>query len=225
MPLVPLIRHFLYMWEEERVFLSLLFPIPTKPKNQRHQRHQSLKPAPAIAFRCAAETFSAARSGIQRHGQRHKAPPPPVIPNARTQMTDDEFSLPPPKRASHHRPAPIALPSDPRLASAAVLAFVNGDDDIDRAGAIEAMTTRAASLALADSDEALESLAEHLPVLNALFLRFSAEAIASRVPDHKTKLMKIALSSQQAYARTQALIAGLRAQREGRASVIVEAER
>ena len=105
-----------------------------------------------------------------------------------------------------------------------MLAYINGEDSIDRAGAIEAMTARAASLAVADSDQALESLAEHLPVLHALFLRFSAEAIATKVPDHRAKLVKIALGAQASYARTQALIAGLRAQREGRATVTVEAD-
>jgi hypothetical protein len=125
-------------------------------------------------------------------------------------------------RFSVHRPAPINLPSDPKLATAAVLAYINGDDGIDRAAAIEAMTARATLLAVADSDDALESLAEHLPVLNALFLRFSAEAIAAKAPDHRAKLVKIALSSQTAYARTQALIAGLRLQRQGKAKVVVE---
>ena len=125
-------------------------------------------------------------------------------------------------RFSQHRPAPIDLPSDPRLASAAVLAYINGDDGIERAAAIEAMTVRAASLAVADSDEALESLAEHLPVLNALFLRFSAEAIATKLPDNRTKLMKIALSAQTSYTRCQALLAGLRAQRQGRGRVTLD---
>ncbi|OYY62014.1 MAG: hypothetical protein B7Y51_09210 [Burkholderiales bacterium 28-67-8] len=103
------------------------------------------------------------------------------------------------------------------------MAYINGEDSIERASAIEAMTARASALAGADSDEALESLAEHLPVLNALFLRFSAEAIAAKQADHKAKLVKIALGAQNSYARTLALIAGLRAQREGRANVVVEA--
>lgn len=135
-------------------------------------------------------------------------------------MNDDEYQeARQVARFSQHRPAPIDLPSDPRLASAAVLAYINGEDGIERAAAIEAMTARAASLAIADSDEALKSLAEHLPVLNALFLRFSAEAIATKLPDNRAKLIKIALSAQNSYARTQALIAGLRAQRQGRARV------
>ena len=125
-------------------------------------------------------------------------------------------------RFSQHRPAPIELPSDPRLAAAAVLAYINGDDGIDRAAAIEAMTAKATLLADGDSDAALEGLAEHLPVLNALFLRFSAEAVAAKAPDHRAKLVKIALGAQNAYARTQALIAGLRLQRQGKARVVVE---
>ena len=137
---------------------------------------------------------------------------------------DGDSEARPIARYSQHRPPPIELPDDRRLASAAVLAFINGDDVIDRAAAIEAMTERAVVLAVGDSDEALESLADHLPVLNALFLRFSAEAVAAKLPDHRAKLVKIALASQSAYARTQALIAGLRAQREGRVRVVVEGE-
>lgn len=118
----------------------------------------------------------------------------------------------------------MELPSDPRSAATAVLAFINGEEGIQRAAAIEAMTARATLLADANSDGALEGLAEHLPVLNALFLRFSAEAISAKLPDHKAKFVKIALSAQSAYGRTQALIAGLRAQREGRATVVVDSD-
>lgn len=140
-------------------------------------------------------------------------------------MNDDEVQgMRQVARLSQHRPAPVQLPADPRLASAAVLAYINGADGIDRAAAIEVMTARATSLAVADSDEALENLADHLPVLNALFLRFSAEAIATKLPDNRAKLMKIALSAQNAYARTQVLLAGLRAQKEGRARVVGEVD-
>ena len=140
-----------------------------------------------------------------------------------TKMNDDYETRAalPVARFSQHRPAPIELSTDSRLASATVLAYINGDDAIERAGAIEAVTARAASLAIADSDEALESLAEHLPVLNALFLRFSAEAIATKTPENRAKLLKIALGAQNSYGRTLALIAGLRAQRQGRARVIL----
>ena len=58
-------------------------------------------------------------------------------------------------RFSQHRPAAIQLPDDPRLATAAVLAYVNGSDTIERGAAIEALTARAALLADPDPGEAI----------------------------------------------------------------------
>ena len=66
-------------------------------------------------------------------------------------MTDIEMQdfLPAP-RVSPHRPAPIQLPDDPRLATALVLAYVNGADSIDWAPALEALTLRAEALSDVD---------------------------------------------------------------------------
>lgn len=122
-------------------------------------------------------------------------------------------------RFSAHRPAAIRLPDDPRLATAAVLAYINGGDRMDRAAAFEALTLRAAALASADPDEAIKALAGQLPVLNALFLVFSAESIATKNPDARARFVKLALSAQGSYCRTQALVVGLRAQSTGRARV------
>ena len=135
-------------------------------------------------------------------------------------MTDhDEYRAHPMTRLSQHRPAALKLPDDPRMATAAVLAYVNGDDQMDRAAAIETLTLRANALADADPDEAITALAEQLPILNALFLVFSAESVATKNPDARAKFVKLALSSQNAYARTQALVIGLRLQGKGNACV------
>lgn len=123
-----------------------------------------------------------------------------------------------------HRPAAMQLPDDPRLATAAVLAFINDADGIERASAIEALTARAARLADADPGEAIAALAEQLPVLNALFLVFSAESAAAKNPDARGKFVKLALNAQNAYARTQALVIGLRGQSDGRAKLTVTDE-
>ena len=122
-------------------------------------------------------------------------------------------------RISHHRPAAIQLPDDPRLATASVLAYLCGNDQLDRAAALEALTLRAATLSAIDPQQAIEALAEQLPVLNALFLLFSAESAATKNPDARAKFVKLALAAQNSYARTQALVIGLRAQSEGKAQV------
>ena len=135
-------------------------------------------------------------------------------------MSDDEIQeLRQIARFSAHRPAAICLPADPRLATAAVLAYINGDDQMDRAGAIEAFTARVALLSNADPRQAITALADQLPVLNAMFLVFTAESVATKNADARAKYVKLALTSQSAYARTQALVIGLRLQSKGNARV------
>ena len=136
-------------------------------------------------------------------------------------MNDDYETqyTPPAARFSAHRPSAIQLPDDPRLATAAVLAYINGDDQMDRAAALEALTARTAALSHTDPDKAITALGEQLPILNALFLVFSAESMATKNFEARAKFVKLALSSQNAYARTQALVIGLRLQSKGNARV------
>lgn len=122
-------------------------------------------------------------------------------------------------RFSQHRPRPIQLPDDPKLATATVLGYVLGQDGIDRAAAIEALKVRATALTGEDPDEAIQVLAGQLQVLNALFLVFSTEAMSTAVVDARAKYVKMALNAQNAYARTQALVIGLRLQNKGKARV------
>lgn len=133
--------------------------------------------------------------------------------------TDETSESRPITRFSQHRPNPIQLPDDPKLATAAVLGFVLGQDGIDRAAAIEALTARAATLSNAEPDEAIEALAEQLQILNAMFLVFTAEAVAAKSFEARAKYVKIALGAQSAYSRTQALVIGLRLQAKGKAQV------
>ena len=134
-------------------------------------------------------------------------------------MTDNDYRSANAARTSQHRPAAIQLPSDARLATAYVLAYVNGRDTMDRAAAMEALTARAALLADAEPDQAIAALAEQLPVLNAMFLVFTAESVAAKNAEARAKYVKLALNSQSAYARTQALVVGLRLQSKGKACV------
>lgn len=57
---------------------------------------------------------------------------------------------------------------------------------------------------------AIAALAEQLPVLNAIFLVFTAESVATKNAEARAKFVKLELNSQSAYARTQALAIGLR---------------
>lgn len=128
---------------------------------------------------------------------------------------------PPMSRVSAHRPPALRLPSDPRDAAAQALAFIRGDDSYNRAAAIEAMSERVALLRDGDSDAALEELAAHLPILEALYLRAAVEATAATKVDHKSTLLRMSLSAQRSYSQTLALLVGLRRQGQGSATVLL----
>jgi hypothetical protein len=128
------------------------------------------------------------------------------------------------RRVSTHRPPALRLPEDPQDAAAQALAFVRGDDSYVRASAIEAMSERVATLGNPDNPEALSELTAHLPLLNALFIRFTVEATAASKPEHRSTLLRMALSAQRSYAQTAALVAGLTLQRTRRGAVIVHAD-
>jgi hypothetical protein len=121
-----------------------------------------------------------------------------------------------------HRPAPLQLPADPRAAAALCLAVVKGDDYFRRAEAVEGLSARIAKLSDAGSDQSLEELTAHLPILEALFLRFTTDAISSTSTSGKSALIRMALAAQTSYSRTVALVAGLKLQREGKAVVAME---
>lgn len=127
-------------------------------------------------------------------------------------------------RASAHRPHPIALPSDPAVAAALVLRYVQqGSSDFDRASAIEAANSRLSVLRDPNTgiDSILDELTGHMMLLDALFQRFAAEAMAARLPDHKAKFVKLALGAQASYARTAIAVEGLRAQKHGNARLFL----
>lgn len=127
-------------------------------------------------------------------------------------------------RPSAHRPPAIALPSDSAESAALVLRYVQqGSSDIDRASAIEAANTRLERLCDPESGfkTILGELTGHLMLLNALFQRFAAESIATKLPDNKAKFVKLALGAQASYTRTAIAIEGLRAQRSGKSQVLL----
>lgn len=129
---------------------------------------------------------------------------------------------PTPDALSIHRAPAIRLPQDPVTAAALVRQLVlSGDSSCDRSAAIEAMNQRLALLKSADGQQVLEELAAQASICDALFQRWTAEAIASKVPDYRAKFMKLALASQASYTRSMLAIEGIQAQRKGRAVVTV----
>jgi hypothetical protein len=145
--------------------------------------------------------------------------------NAGNPRTAD-IPTPPPMRGSSsisaHRPRGIQLPDDPREAAAGAIALLRGQNSINRASAAEALTSRLATLSVANGRQTLDELSAQLPVLEALFLRFAGEAASIERAEHKAIFVKVALSAQAAFARTVALLAALRLQRGGDGRVLVE---
>jgi hypothetical protein len=104
-----------------------------------------------------------------------------------------------------------------------VLRYVQtADSAFDRSAAIEAMNQRLALLRDKDSGKVMDELAGHAALLDALFQRWTAEAIAAKAPDHRAKFMKLALASQASYVRTVIGMEGLRAQQQGKARVTLD---
>ena len=121
---------------------------------------------------------------------------------------------------SKHRAPPIQLPSDAAISAALVLRLVQtGETAFDRSAAIEAMTGRVRLLADPNTDSAtlLSELSAHAAVLDALFQRWTCEAVSARQPEHRVDFAKLALNSQAAYTRTLIALEGLRQQRKGQA--------
>lgn len=104
-------------------------------------------------------------------------------------------------------PAPLA-------AAVMVACYINGGDSEDRARALEIEGGRLLALSDSSSPEAVQTLASHLPVLEALFLRLTKDAVICQSAGDKAKLLKAALQAQASYGRTVALLAKLKRQTE-----------
>jgi hypothetical protein len=121
---------------------------------------------------------------------------------------------------SAHRPNGIQLPDDPREAAAGAIALLRGQTAMNRAAAAEALILRLHQLSSSGDAGTRAELIAHLPVLEALFLRFAGEAGRTEKAEHAAIFVKIALAAQQACARTVALLHGLRLQEAGAAQVL-----
>lgn len=125
------------------------------------------------------------------------------------------------RNTGSQRMAIIETERDPRAAIAYAITVVNGESAPDRTEALQALATRISTLKHGDSADALEELAAHLPLLEAQWLSLTIQASATRSPDVRVKLTKLALQCQSAFARTLALIATLKAQRDQRGRVVI----
>ena len=133
--------------------------------------------------------------------------------------------LPPPRRQSPHRAAPIELPSDPAESAALVVRLIQtGATAFDRSGAIEAVAARLSKLRDADPEVALAELAGHVAVLDALFQTFAVRAVMATNTDAASKFGKLSLAAQSSYTRTLIAYEGLKQQRRGKASIAIEAD-
>ena len=124
-------------------------------------------------------------------------------------------------RAGQRTPPVIEMSRDPREAVAYALAVIRGDDTIGKSEALAQLAARIEGFIDAGGDGALRELAATLPLMEALMVRYAMEAAQTSDIDRKYRLTKLALQCQASFARTMALIAGLRAQRKGHGSVIV----
>ena len=125
-------------------------------------------------------------------------------------------------RAGQRTPPVIQMSRDPREAVAYALAVIRGDSDtIGKREALDQLATRIEGFIDAGGDGALRELAATLPLMEALMVRYAMEAAQTNDIDRKYRLTKLALQCQASFARTMALIAGLRAQRKGQGRVIV----
>ncbi|MBT9527085.1 MAG: hypothetical protein IV105_17650 [Rhizobacter sp.] len=125
------------------------------------------------------------------------------------------------RNTGSQRPAIIETERNPRAAIAYAMSVVNGESSPDRAEALEALAARISVLKHGDSNEALEELAAHLPLLECQWLSLTIQASTTKNPDVRVKLTKLALQCQSAFSRTLALIATLKAQRDHKTRVLI----
>ena len=122
-----------------------------------------------------------------------------------------------------HRKQPLIIPSDPREASSAVLAFIQGNGpSSEKSAAIEAMRCRVTDLLKLDRVAMCEELAAHTSILSALMQRFIAEAITAQTPEVKAKFAKLAIHAQAASLRAMLAIEGI--QRSKTEPRVIDAE-
>lgn len=115
-------------------------------------------------------------------------------------------------------PATAATPTTEE-AAAYVLSAALGRRNLSPAEALAGLRRRVEVLQDPLSPAALAEMRKHLPLLDALFQRFSIEALNTARAEQRTLLLRAALQAQQAYSRTFALLHGLALQAKGQGFV------
>lgn len=120
-------------------------------------------------------------------------------------------------------PGPARTPSTVgELAGAHLLTLLIGQEHLSPAAALAELQQRVERFRDPAAPAALEELASHLPLLDALFKRYAAESLRAKNPEGQARLLRAALQAQNAHARTVVLLQGLEGQRQGLARVVVE---
>jgi len=108
-------------------------------------------------------------------------------------------------------PSLTAAVADSSEASAKVLAcLLNPDTETDIRAALEHLSERNRALLDTDNERILQSLAEQLQILEAIFQRYTLEALKPMPADRRAALAKVAFNAQAAYVRAAALLATAR---------------
>ena len=119
--------------------------------------------------------------------------------------------------------APTATAPTADEAAAFVLGRALGASD-DLPVLLDALRARIEPLQDPTAPRAVAELSRHLPLLEALFLRFTVEALKARRPKDQALLLRTALQAQQGYARTLALLRTLRPDSGAAAIVLHDAD-
>ncbi len=123
----------------------------------------------------------------------------------------EQINRPPPSGPETVENPPVKVPA--QLSAAVMIAcYINGGDSEDRARALEVEGGRLLALSDSSSPESVQTLASHLPVLEALFLKLAKDAVICKSAGDKARLVKAALQAQASYGRTVALLAKLKRQ-------------
>lgn len=106
------------------------------------------------------------------------------------------------------KPAVNSVPA-PLIRSVVTACYVDGGDREAQHKAKKEEGPHLLALSDTSSPETVQTLAAHLTVLQALFLRFSKEAVEAKRTADIARLAKAALQAQERYTQTVALIAKL----------------
>lgn len=107
--------------------------------------------------------------------------------------------------SSHSVPTPLVL-------AVLTASYICGGDGEKQQVAVREQGPRLLALSDTTSAETVQTLAAHLPVLEAMFLSLAKEAVEATRTSEKVKLLKASLQAQESYGRTVALIAKLNKQ-------------